>query len=546
MKYSNDREKRKTSKSPSNIKKLKIKKETLIFFSYLFVLFILFSFKLNSYDIISDEGHYTLRSLFLVDRIYSAGQATNYVIFNGDIPWWGKIHYHDHPIFSFLVRHFGLLFSPTIEASRYVSVLFILIGIYYLLLIMTRFLNFTPFQSIFLSIILILSTFFYCFCTTAFIEPILFGLMSAFTYYHFSFIKTRKDKYLLLSTLFLSLSILTKYTSFILIPFYFYSLYLVFSRDIKLFFKSIFIFLSIISPIYIYNILLYIHKGYMDLQFSRLFHLQSKRPDAIFFKNLSPMYITNLKNLIVRYIKNDIAIFLISIISLIFLLYLLFRGYRNYFHIFGISLFFLFVLFFAIVGSPYRYLLPFNFSLFLLILLAFSKVNTIFTSHKMRCIYYILFIFSVGCVIAYFIYLNIDSSSYLSNFFRDMGYRALDKSIDNIFSNDKNTIIFYDESMNFFLESWHIGKYVYKGYYIFPLSYFDSVLKHLGESINMYHIYIIFTTNNTLRDPNSEDIVKNYQLFKQKNKEHLELYTIIKVKDKHMFEIYLLKNKSLR
>lgn len=67
-------------------------------------------FRISHADMTGDEAYYSIRSIGLVDFMFSTRQETPLLWFD-ELPWWARLSFHDHPLLLFLVQHFFLSFS---------------------------------------------------------------------------------------------------------------------------------------------------------------------------------------------------------------------------------------------------------------------------------------------------------------------------------------------------------------------------------------------------------------------------------------------------
>jgi len=57
-------------------------------------------------DPVGDEVLYAFRAVGLLDYDVAEFQTTPLQWFDGNIPWWTKLSFHDHPPLVFLIQHF--------------------------------------------------------------------------------------------------------------------------------------------------------------------------------------------------------------------------------------------------------------------------------------------------------------------------------------------------------------------------------------------------------------------------------------------------------
>lgn len=237
-------------------------------------------YRLDQVDLMADDSHYAVRSVGLVDTLFSPIQPTPINWFK-PLPWWAYLSFHDHPTpLLFLIQHFFLNIHESIFFAKLPFTLMAL-GSIILVYQLTKELFYKKEEE----------------------ERELFALLSAVAmaasngviwagrYSHMEggvvffslvallfFVKYTKNKKMWLwFGVSLGLVLLTKYNALFIIPSI--GLYLIiFHKEIlrdKNFYKSWGIIFLMISPIIIYNFMLYKTRGHLDVQLSRLFGLDN-------------------------------------------------------------------------------------------------------------------------------------------------------------------------------------------------------------------------------------------------------------------------------
>ncbi len=227
-------------------------------------------------DVVYDESINSFRSLGYLDFFAEAGQETSINWFT-DPPAWSKLSFHDHPPLSFLLNGLFLnLFGPTPFAVRFLSALSGLVGVFLIYLIGKKL--FSQNVGLLAAGILAINNFAIWISRIGLQESLLIALILASFY--FFILALEKRNYLFLAALFLALGFLTKYTAIFLAIVYFLIIFLKKRNWLKTkeLYLSLILFLIIISPILIYNGLLYKNFGHFDLQLSYFFGLQDKVP----------------------------------------------------------------------------------------------------------------------------------------------------------------------------------------------------------------------------------------------------------------------------
>lgn len=309
---------------------------------------------ITSSDSITDESSLSFRAIGLIDFDAAQNQPSPWE-WVGTAPAWMKLSMHDHPLLFFLVLHGSIqLFGENALSVRLPSAIFGIASIYFIFLIAKKI--FDKKTAYLAATISSVNVYLVWVSRLGLQEAMVIFLILASIYF---FLKgLEDDRFLLLFGIFLGLSWMTKYTTFILLP-----LSIVFlaflRRDIlmkKKFWLGIIIAITIFLPVIIYNFMLYKNFGHFDFQFSYLFgqnvSLWQIQPGKEEFKNIGDkffFFFTNLKNGL------SPAIFWIFWISLLSELYHLIK-HKNPKQIFLSLSIGLFWIMYLIIGPTQRFL----------------------------------------------------------------------------------------------------------------------------------------------------------------------------------------------
>ncbi|PIN83030.1 hypothetical protein COV61_04285, partial [Candidatus Micrarchaeota archaeon CG11_big_fil_rev_8_21_14_0_20_47_5] len=209
-----------------------------------------------------------------------------------------------------------------------------------------------------------------------------------FLYFFIKLLKTGENKYLLLCSLTAALGTLIK--SYMLIfafscgLYFIYSLYRKGGLDASSFLKkfplkyliaSLILFLFFVSPILIYNLLLFQEKGQMDIIFTRFFRLDESAYAGLGMPEFDVSILPgNLANMVSNYfLHHDMAIFSLAVLGMLLVAYK-----REGEHTSLLLLCFLLPLFFLLCSTQ----LPKNFVFFAPIISFFAADAVIFLSSK--------------------------------------------------------------------------------------------------------------------------------------------------------------------
>ena len=221
-------------------------------------------------DAATDEVLYAFRAVGMLDFDEAEDQTTPLEWFDGEIPWWTKLSFHDHPPLVFFVQHiFMRIFGENNFAFRLPSALLGIASIYLIYLIGA--LLYSETVGLISAAILALTVNHIYISRVGLQESYVIFFMLLATYF---FLKAlRRDAYFLWAGIALGLAALTKYTTFVLVPIFL--IYLLFFRRDYFLNKKLWIgalvALFLFSPVILYNFQLYRAVGHFDFQFSYMF-----------------------------------------------------------------------------------------------------------------------------------------------------------------------------------------------------------------------------------------------------------------------------------
>jgi len=287
--------------------------EHKIFVAIFLLAAIIIFFQINLVDIIGDDSHYSSRAIGLVDFMFGDKQPTPLNIFD-HYPWWANFSYHDHPPLLFLIQHLFLKINPNSFFSKLPYALFSLATLLFTYLIVTK--KHNKNTASLTAILLALNNLFIWSARSAYLEAgaVFFIIISI--YFFNKFIKNQK--YWPLLGISIGLTLITKYTTFFIIP-SFLTYLIIFKRDI---FKKHYLYLAIaisiliFSPVIIYNAGMFSALGHFDLEFSAVFNQNNPWQ---FDRNLNHNYLTSLWGT-VKSMANTMSwpLISLSIISIIY------------------------------------------------------------------------------------------------------------------------------------------------------------------------------------------------------------------------------------
>ncbi len=239
-------------------------------FWILIVSAVLTVFGLNRGDVVNDEVFYGFRAIGMLDYVGADYQPTPLQQFDGNIPWWTKLSFHDHPPLVFLVQNISMkIFGENVWAFRLPSAIFGIASVYLLYLIGTLLVSPTAGIAAAAAYGLTLNHIFISRSGLQEAQAIFFGLLASYFFLR----AFEKNTHFVWAGVAIGFGMLSKYT-FVVFPFLFLAYLLVFKRtylaDTK-FWLGILAAMAVFSPVLIYNAFLYRATGHFDFQFSYIF-----------------------------------------------------------------------------------------------------------------------------------------------------------------------------------------------------------------------------------------------------------------------------------
>ena len=230
-------------------------------------------FNIGSDGLIGDEPAYSVRSIDYIDTLGTPAQTTPLDWFESQ-PWWQKLSFHDHPPLVFMLQHAGhAVLGPGIEAARAVSALFDVGSV--VVLFMLGSLLWSTRAGLIGASLWAVNDFALTYARSSMMESIalFFSLLSIWF-----FLKSiDHKKYILYFGAAFGLATLAKYTALFMLPVFAYVAY---RKKVRCW-GAITPFLLVISPLLIYNTMLYKTVGHFDVQISTLFGQQTQWLDLL-------------------------------------------------------------------------------------------------------------------------------------------------------------------------------------------------------------------------------------------------------------------------
>lgn len=218
--------------------------------------------------LIPDEPFYAIRSISLQDDFGSEVQNTPAQWINRSYNW-TKFSFFDHPPLTFWINHaFIIARSDALEGSRTASALASAFATLFIIGIGSRL--YSRKTGLIAGALWATSVFVVGFARSSMMESIaiFFILLSVY-----SFLRMRENpRWLYLWGAALGFAILSKYTALVAVPVY---IYFLIKRKQKNLGGPLLLLFLILTPVFYYNLMLLQTVGHFDLQFSKLFHLQT-------------------------------------------------------------------------------------------------------------------------------------------------------------------------------------------------------------------------------------------------------------------------------
>lgn len=238
----------------------------IIILSACFLIF----FRLGRQDLLGDDAHYSLRALGYFDYMASQKQTTPLQWF-GYRPWWSYLSFHDHPPMYFFIQHiFFKIFGATVIVSRFTSAFAALGSVIVMFFLGKRFGGARI--GLIAMAALTLNNYFIWNGRIGHIESLLiFWFLLSFLF----LLKALQDspQYFKWAGLFFGLALLTKFSLLFMLPAIL--IYLTWQErrvfKLKEFWLGLVLFLLVASPLLIYDLKMFQTRGHFDVQLADLF-----------------------------------------------------------------------------------------------------------------------------------------------------------------------------------------------------------------------------------------------------------------------------------
>ncbi len=226
-------------------------------------------FRLARHDAANDEVFYGFRSIGLFDSLNAPDQPTPFDWFD-PLPWWAHLSFHDHPPLGFWIMHLCMrVLGPDLVGMRIASALAGIATVYLTYLVAKRLFGREP-VALLAAALLAVNSAHVWFSRIGMQESlVIFFLMLA----TWLFLKMLDDaRYFYGAVAATGIAMLTKYTAIVLVPIF--SIWCVWQRRDLLRWPRVLaagaLLAAVVSPVVVYNLMLYQARHHFDFQISHL------------------------------------------------------------------------------------------------------------------------------------------------------------------------------------------------------------------------------------------------------------------------------------
>lgn len=466
-------------------------KQRIFLILIILLAFILRIYWLDRADMQGDETTYSFRAIGYQDFLDSEQQTTPVQWFNGQTPWWSKLSFHDAPPLVFIVQYiFFKIFGVSAFTARLPFVLFGTAAVYLLYLVIKKLFK-AEGPALGGALLLAVLNYHVWISRVGYLEGILLFFILLSFYFLLRLSEQPKLINYCLVGLSLGLAFLCKYTMLFLLPAFLF--YLIFFARKTLVNKNslliILIFLIIISPVIIFNVMVYQTRGHLDLQFSQLFKMDISQDWSLFTKGGGAKdYWQNFSGIFLS-LKDSLGLvyFCLAALGLIYMIYCLYKNSerRKFYYLILFCLLFL-ILQFNFTGVSTRFLPIFTPFLIMLIVILlngiYQKINKKIFKNLAILIFILLITYSAMEVIATHWLKNPTRLSNPTLRWENYGFRQLEEYFSKQDFDPAKTLVIYDGRLNWFCRLWYFLKQMYynQGYNI-SIELFLTKINEEGE-----------------------------------------------------------------
>ena len=226
-------------------------------------------FRLARHDAANDEVFYGFRSIGLFDSLNAPDQPTPFEWFD-PLPWWVHLSFHDHPPLGFWIMHLCMrVFGPNLVGMRIASALAGIATVWLTYLVAKRLFR-SERVALLAAAMLAVNSCHVWFSRIGMQESLVIFFMMLATWL---FLKTLEDaRYFYGTVAATGIAMLMKYTAVILVPIFL--IWCAWQRRDLLRWQRVVaagaLLVAILSPVLVYNVMLYRARHHFDFQISHL------------------------------------------------------------------------------------------------------------------------------------------------------------------------------------------------------------------------------------------------------------------------------------
>ncbi len=456
---------------------------------------------LTKFDLQNDPAAYAFRSFGWLDYLAGVGQTSPIVWFK-TIPWWGNLSFHDAPPLTFIIQNISFsIFGDNIIAALLPYILANL-GIIYLLYLLLKKLGQEK-MGLLAAGIFAISSYTTWMARTGYLEGMEALFITLSLYAFLIFLQNQKGRYLYLWAIGVGLALLSKYTAIFLIPAVFFYL-LIWQRPVfknKHFWFSCLLIALILTPVIIYNIMVFKTRGHFDAALSSMLGMRPADFSTLAGRGLNANLFTNLTG-IIRSLSDSISLplSLLYLATLAHSFWLAIKRQSTPLNNFLRVNIILILLMFTFSGGTARFLLIITPFLSLLTAQSITQWWARLSEHRNKknafaamlifiLIFELFFSFNTNILAKPAIKqpLFYSPDRFYNNGFNDLNkymrqnmlgqlpskIKITDLRDVNNFYLESQDVVLIDERLDWFSRLWYVNKYIF--YYRTPLFYFKDV-----------------------------------------------------------------------
>lgn len=305
---------------------LKKNKYWILIVAIILIASLLRLWQVDSIEIRHDHAINSFRAVGWLDYLTGEGQ-TSPIIWFGEIPWWGSLSFHDHPPLTFGIQY--IFFSLFGDTDTVAILPFLISGI------VTTFLLFFLFyrrekkaEALITGMLFAITSYAVWISRTGYLEGMLTVFITLSLFFFVIYIYQDQKKYLVWWWIAAALALMSKYTAVFLLPAGI--VYLLMRKRAafkqKEFWIGVLAFLIILSPVIIYNIMLFITRGHFDAALSSMVGMQPEDYSVLAYRSVDTNIFTNASTMWSTLMHNtSLGLLIIYCLSILYQMYKLIK-----------------------------------------------------------------------------------------------------------------------------------------------------------------------------------------------------------------------------